>query len=65
MIRKVVISGVGAVSPLGNDIETSWKALLEGTSGIDYIKSFDTSAFETKFAGELKDFDPHKYMDRK
>jgi len=65
MIRRVVISGVGAVSPLGNDIETSWKALLEGTSGIDYIKSFDTSAFETKFAGELKDFDPLKYMDRK
>ncbi len=65
MIRKVVISGVGAVTPLGNDIETSWKALLEGTSGIDYIKSFDTSAFETKFAGELKGFDPLKYMDRK
>ena len=65
MIRKVVITGVGAVTPLGNDIETSWKALLEGTSGIDYIKSFDASAFDTKFAGELKDFDPLKYMDRK
>jgi len=65
MIRKVVITGVGAVTPLGNDIETSWKALLEGTSGIDYIKSFDASAFDTKFAGELKEFDPLKYMDRK
>jgi len=65
MIRRVVISGVGAVTPVGNDIETSWKALLEGTSGIDYIKSFDPTPFDTKFAGEIKDFDPKKYMDRK
>jgi len=65
MIKRAVITGVGAVSPLGNDIESSWKALLEGTSGIDYIKSFDTSLFDTKFAGELKDFDPLKFMDRK
>ena len=65
MIRRVVITGLGAVTPLSNDIESSWKALLEGTSGIDYIKSFDTSLFDTKFAGELKDFDPLRFMDRK
>lgn len=65
MARRVVVTGVGAVTPLGNDVQTTWDSLLEGRSGIDTIKSFDVSEFETKFAGELKDFDPQKYMDRK
>src|SRR3989339_205280 len=65
MARRVVITGVGAVTPLGNDVKTSWEGLLEGRSGIDTIKAFDASLFETRFAGELKGFDPQKYMDRK
>ncbi|HUU29705.1 MAG TPA: beta-ketoacyl-ACP synthase II [archaeon] len=65
MARRVVITGMGAVTPLGNDVQTSWQGLIEGRSGIDMIKSFDVSQFETKFAGELKDFDPQKFMDRK
>ncbi len=65
MARRVVITGMGAVTPLGNDVQTTWNGLLEGRSGIDTIKSFDASKFETQFAGELKGFDPQKYMDRK
>ena len=65
MARRVVITGMGAVTPLGNDVQTTWNGLLEGRSGIDTIKSFDVSNFETQFAGELKGFDPQKYMDRK
>jgi len=65
MARRVVITGVGAVTPLGNDVKTTWESLLEGRSGIETIKSFDASQFETQFAGELKDFNPHNFMDRK
>jgi 3-oxoacyl-[acyl-carrier-protein] synthase II len=65
MARRVVVTGVGAVTPLGNDVQTTWDNLLEGRSGIDTIKSFDASEFETQFAGELKGFDPQRYMDRK
>ena len=65
MARRVVITGVGAVTPLGNDLKTSWEGLLEGRSGIANITAFDASEFETRFAGELKGFDPQKYMDRK
>jgi len=65
MARRVVITGVGAVTPLGNDMNVTWKGLIEGRSGINTIKSFDPSQFETQFAGEIKDFDPQKYMDKK
>lgn len=65
MARRVVITGMGAITPLGNDMQTTWNGLIEGRSGIDTIKSFDVSNFETQFAGELKGFDPQKYMDRK
>ena len=65
MARRVVVTGVGGVTPLGNDVQTTWEGLLEGRSGIDTISSFDASRFESQFAGELKGFDPQKYMDRK
>jgi 3-oxoacyl-[acyl-carrier-protein] synthase II len=63
--RRVVVTGVGAVTPLGLDVPTLWSALLAGRSGIRRIKSFDASAFDTKIAGEVQDFDPTRYFDRK
>ncbi|NOZ06299.1 MAG: beta-ketoacyl-ACP synthase II [Chloroflexi bacterium] len=62
---RVVITGLGAVTPVGNDMPTSWRALLAGQSGIDRITQFDPSPFATQIAGEVKDFDPQQYMNRK
>lgn len=56
--RRVVITGLGVVSPLGNDIQIFWNRLLSGQCGIDKISSFDASKFDTQIAGEVKDFDP-------
>ena len=63
--RRVVVTGLGMVSSLGNDIESSWRALVAGESGADRITFFDTSAFPVDFACELKDFDPTVWIDRK
>jgi len=63
--RRVVITGVGAVTPLGNDVETSWKNLLAGESGAGVIKQFDHSTYPVHFACEVKDFDPGDWIDRK
>ena len=63
--QPVVITGIGAISPVGLDIDTSWRQLIAGQSGIEFITAFDTTGFETTFAGEVKDFDPENYMDRK
>ncbi len=65
MSRRVAVTGVGAVTPLGNDVSSFWEGLLEGRSGIDRITHFDTSDFRTKVAGEVRGFDPLLYMDRK
>jgi 3-oxoacyl-[acyl-carrier-protein] synthase II len=56
--RRVVITGMGIVCPLGNDVETFWKSLVAGECGVDRIKSFDPSLYDTQIAGEVKDFDP-------
>jgi 3-oxoacyl-[acyl-carrier-protein] synthase II len=63
--RRVVITGVGAVTPLGNTAEEFWAGLLEGRSGIGPITRFDAKEFPTRIAGELKGFDPLKYLDKK
>jgi 3-oxoacyl-[acyl-carrier-protein] synthase II len=55
--RRVVITGIGAVTPIGNDAPTTWDAALEGRSGIDWIRGFDTSPFPVRIAAEVKDFD--------
>jgi len=63
--RRVVITGLGMLSPLGNDVETSWRALLAGESGAAPITQFDASDYPITFACEVKDFDPAQYMDYK
>lgn len=64
-MRRVVITGLGAVTPLGNDVGTFWNALVAGTSGANLITKFDTTHFKTKFACELKNFDPLIYIEKK
>ncbi|MBI4304519.1 MAG: beta-ketoacyl-ACP synthase II [Chloroflexi bacterium] len=63
--KRVVVTGIGALTPLGLDMNTTWQGLIEGKSGIDYITLFDASNLETKFAGEVKGFDPTNYVGRK
>ncbi len=63
--RRVVVTGLAMLSPLGNDVKTSWNALVEGRSGISPITRFDCSKFDTKIAGEIKNFDPLKLMSKK
>jgi 3-oxoacyl-[acyl-carrier-protein] synthase II len=63
--RRVVITGLGMVSPLGNDVESSWRALVAGESGAAEITAFDHSDYGVHFACELKEFDPTKWIDRK
>jgi 3-oxoacyl-[acyl-carrier-protein] synthase II len=63
--RRVVVTGLGMLSPVGNDVESSWTNILAGKSGIGPITSFDSSAFSTQFAGEVKDFDATQYISKK
>ncbi|MEO8632277.1 MAG: beta-ketoacyl synthase N-terminal-like domain-containing protein, partial [Chloroflexota bacterium] len=65
MTRRVVVTGMGAVTPVGLDIPTTWDALVKGRSGLGRITRFDPSPYETQIAGELKGFEPTAYMDRK
>ncbi len=60
--RRVVVTGLGIISPVGNDIATAWSNILAGVSGIGPITHFDTTAFATKIAGEIRDFDPATYI---
>jgi 3-oxoacyl-[acyl-carrier-protein] synthase II len=64
-MRRVVITGVGAVTPVGNTAEEFWAALIQGKSGIGPITRFDATPLPTRIAGELKGFDPLRYMDKK
>jgi 3-oxoacyl-[acyl-carrier-protein] synthase II len=63
--QRVVVTGLGAVTPIGNDIPTTWAALLAGRSGVGPITRFDASDLKTQIAAEVKDFDPTQYVDRK
>ena len=65
MKKRVVVTGIGLVSPLGNTTEETWRAILAGRSGVDYITRFDTSGFAVRFAAETKGFDPIKFVEKK
>ena len=64
-LKRVVVTGIGALTPLGNTVEDFWTGLLNGVSGAAPITLFDASKFKTRFACELKNFDPVTYLDRK
>ncbi|MBE6571380.1 MAG: beta-ketoacyl-[acyl-carrier-protein] synthase II [Ruminococcaceae bacterium] len=63
-MKRVVITGLGAITPVGCDVESFWDSLKNGKSGIDLIKSFDTTDYRAKLAGEVRDFDPTLYMEK-
>lgn len=63
-MKRVVITGLGTINPLGNDVATFWKNSLEGKSSAGIISRFDASKFRTQIAAEIKDFEPQKYLDR-
>src|SRR5262245_58160297 len=63
--KRVVVTGIGMVSPLGNTTEETWAGLVAGRSGVDYITRFDTSQHTVKFAAETKNFDPAKFIEKK
>ena len=63
--RRVVVTGLGMLSPVGNTVESTWNALVAGQSGISPIDHFDTSAYATRFAGLVKDFNCEEFISRK
>jgi len=63
--RRVVVTGMGAITPLGNTLDESWEALCKGVSGIDALTRFDASAFPTRIAAEVKGFEPEQYVGKK
>ena len=65
MARRVVVTGLGLITPVGNSVEATWSALMSGRNGVDFIKKFDTEKFSVKFAAEVKDFDPLKFIAKK
>ncbi|MBS1495549.1 MAG: beta-ketoacyl-ACP synthase II [Bacteroidetes bacterium] len=64
-LKRVVVTGLGALTPLGKTVDEYWQGLAAGVSGCDFIKQFDVTKFKTRFACEVKDFDPTTYIDRK
>jgi len=65
LVSRVVVTGIGMVSPLGLDVPSTWQGLVSGRSGVDYITLFDREPLESKIAAEVKDFDPAQYLERK
>jgi len=63
--NRVMITGMGIISPLGLDVATTWDGIINGRSGVDFITAFDSEGFDTQFAAEVKGFDPESYLDRK
>src|SRR5918999_5252065 len=63
--RRVVVTGLGLITPLGSGIQKTWEGICKGASGIDRITSFDASDFPVQVAGEVKDFNPEDFIERK
>jgi len=63
--RRVAVTGMGFITPIGDDEETVWSNMVEGVSGVGPITRFDITNFDTKIAAEVKNFNPEDYMDRK
>src|SRR6187401_2921649 len=63
--KRVVVTGLGALTPLGNNVPDYWNGLVAGVSGADVIQQFDVTKFKTKFACEVKNFNPEDYFERK
>ena len=64
-MRRVVITGMGTINPVGHDLEETWTGIQNGVCGIDFIKQIDTSQYKVKIAAEVKDYEADKYLDRK
>ena len=64
-LKRVVVTGLGALTPLGNTLQEYWNGLINGVNGADLITLFDASKFKTRFACEVKGFDPTLFFDRK
>jgi 3-oxoacyl-[acyl-carrier-protein] synthase II len=65
LTRRVVVTGLGLITPVGNSVEATWAALMSGRNGVDFIQKFDTEKFSVKIAAEVKDFDPLKFIPKK
>ena len=65
MGKRCVITGMGAITPVGNDVDSTWENIKNGVCGIDYITKFDTTDFKVKIAGEVKNFEAEKYVEKK
>ena len=63
-IRRVVVTGMGAISPVGNNVSQLWSSLVQGVHGIGPITCFDTTNYKAKLAAQVKDFDPRAYMEK-
>ena len=63
--QRVLVTGMGIISPLGLDVSSTWDGLIDGRSGVDFITAFDSEGYDTRFAAEVKGFDPEDYLDRK
>ena len=63
--RRVVVTGLGLVTPVGNDVDTSWANIVAGVSGVRSIETFDTTGFSTRFSASVRDFDPSLYFSTK
>ncbi|WP_281177642.1 beta-ketoacyl synthase N-terminal-like domain-containing protein, partial [Paenibacillus dakarensis] len=65
MKKRVVVTGMGVMTSIGQDIETFWNSLMTGKSGVSHIEAFDVSEYPTQIAASIKDFNPEDYMERK